>query len=75
MTNHNEEIEHLHVNTGGKQLSEKEFKEMEDFINSSEFKEMIEKSKEQHKRVMESKITERTKMWLKASSWRFNINI
>lgn len=60
MTN-DEEIEHLHVNTGGKQLSAEELKEVNDFVNSEQFKDMVREAKEQSKRVKESKITERTK--------------
>lgn len=66
MTN-DEEIEHLHVNTGGKQLSAEELKEVNDFVNSEQFKDMVREAKEQSKRVKESKITERTKFWLTAS--------
>ncbi|HFV7448134.1 TPA: hypothetical protein ACH94W_002412 [Staphylococcus aureus] len=40
------EIEHLHINTGGKELTQ----------------EQIEEAKESRQRVMESKITDRTKM-------------
>lgn len=61
MTN-DKEIEHLHVNTGGKQLSAEELKEAQGFFKSDEFKEMVKKSKEQHKRVRGSKITKRTKI-------------
>ncbi|PNY86528.1 MULTISPECIES: hypothetical protein [Staphylococcus] len=57
-----EEFEHFHVNTGGKKLSEEQIKEVQDFMKSKEFKKMIEETNEKHKRVMESKITDRTKM-------------
>lgn len=57
-----EEFEHFHVNTGGKKLSEEQIKEVRDFMKSKEFKKMIEETNEKHKRVMESKITDRTKM-------------
>ncbi|WP_176293857.1 hypothetical protein [Staphylococcus epidermidis] len=56
--NNNKKVEHLHVNTGGKQLSKEELKEVQDFLKSDEFKEMVKKSKEQDKRVKESKIAE-----------------
>ena len=57
--NRNKEFEHIHINTGGKQFSEEELKEAQDFMKSDEVKKEIEKAKAQHKRVMESKITER----------------
>ncbi|UNB47628.1 hypothetical protein KM149_06925 [Staphylococcus coagulans] len=57
-----EEFEHFHVNTGGKKLSEEELKETQDFMHSDEFKKMIEETNEKHKRVMESNITDRTKI-------------
>ncbi|PCF79242.1 hypothetical protein [Staphylococcus delphini] len=60
--NMTEDIEHFHVNTGGKRLTEDQMKEIQDFMNSDEFKKMIEEANEKHKKVMESKITDRTKM-------------
>lgn len=60
--NNNEEIENLHINIGRKQLSEEEIKEVNDFVNSEQFKDMVREAKEQSKRVRESKITERTKI-------------
>ncbi|HBO2457070.1 TPA: hypothetical protein L4H46_006319 [Pseudomonas aeruginosa] len=46
MTDHNEKVDHLHINTGGKQLSEDELKEVQEFMKSDEFKRMIEKAEE-----------------------------
>ncbi|HBC4492038.1 TPA: hypothetical protein O1956_001881 [Staphylococcus aureus] len=57
-----EEIEHLHINTGGKELTQEQIEEVKSFIDSQEFKDMIQQAKESRQRVMESKITERTKM-------------
>ncbi|EZY60313.1 hypothetical protein V060_02628 [Staphylococcus aureus R0294] len=57
-----EEVEHLHINTGGKELSQEQIEEAKAFIDSQEFKDMIREAKESRQRVMESKITERTKM-------------
>lgn len=45
-----EEFGYVHINTGGKEFSDEEIEEM------------IEKSKESHKRVIESKITDKTKI-------------
>lgn len=56
------EIEHLHINTGGKELTQEQIEEAKAFIESQDFKDMIEQAKESHQRVMNSKITERTKM-------------
>lgn len=56
------EIEHLHINTGGKELSQEQIEEAKAFVESQEFKDMIRETKESRQRVMESKITERTKM-------------
>lgn len=67
-----EEIEHLHINTGGKELTQEQIEEAKAFIDSQGFKDMIREAKESRQRVMESKITERTKMWLIAPVWRFN---
>lgn len=57
-----EEIEHLHINTSGKELTQEQIEEAKAFIESQDFKDMIEQAKESHQRVMNSKITERTKM-------------
>ncbi|WP_088815093.1 hypothetical protein [Staphylococcus argenteus] len=57
-----EEIEHIHINTGRKKLKQEEIEEANAFIESQEFKDMIREAKESHQRVMESEITERTKM-------------
>ncbi|URH52546.1 hypothetical protein M8789_10240 [Staphylococcus aureus] len=57
-----EEIEHLHINTGGKELTQEQIEEVKSFIDGQEFKDMIQQAKESRQRVMESKITERTKM-------------
>lgn len=65
-----EEIEHIHINTGRKKLTQEEIEEANAFIESQEFKDMIREAKESHQRVMESEITERTKMWLTAPVWR-----
>ncbi len=62
MTNIDDQFDHIHVNTGGKILSEDELKELYDYLESDEFKKMIEESDAMHKRVMESKITKDTKM-------------
>ncbi|MCD1012618.1 hypothetical protein I5D19_00005, partial [Staphylococcus aureus] len=56
------EIEHLHINTGGKELTQEQIEEAKAFIDSQEFKDMIREAKESHQRVMESKITDRTKL-------------
>lgn len=69
------EIEHLHINTGGKELTQEQIEEAKSFIDSQGFKDMIREAKESRQRVMESKITDRTKMWLIAPIWCFNINI
>lgn len=55
-------IEHLHINTGGKELTQEQIEEAKAFIDSQEFKDMIREAKESHQRVMESKITDRTKL-------------
>ncbi len=57
-----EEFGYVHINTGGKEFSDEEIEEVKECLRSKELEEMIEKSKESHKRVMESKITDRTKM-------------
>lgn len=67
------EIEHLHINTGGKELTQEQIEEAKAFIDSQGFKDMIREAKESRQRVMESKITDRTKMWLIAPIWCFNI--
>lgn len=64
------EIEHLHINTGGKELTQEQIEEAKAFIDSQGFKDMIREAKESRQRVMESKITDRTKMWLTAPMWR-----
>lgn len=64
------EIEHLHINTGGKELTQEQIEEAKSFIDSQGFKDMIREAKESRQRVMESKITDRTKMWLTAPMWR-----
>ncbi|HFQ2011974.1 TPA: hypothetical protein ACILA3_002161 [Staphylococcus aureus] len=56
------EIEHLHINTCGKELTQEQIEEAKAFIDSQEFKDMIREAKESHQRVMESKITDRTKL-------------
>lgn len=53
-----------------KKLTQEEIEEANAFIESQEFKDMIREAKESHQRVMESEITERTKMWLTAPVWR-----
>lgn len=62
MTNIDDQFDHIHVNTGGKRLSKEEWDELYDYLNSDEFKKMIEETDAMHKRVMESKITKDTKM-------------
>ena len=64
------EIENLHINTGGKELTQEQIEEAKSFIDSQGFKDMIREAKESRQRVMESKITERTKMWLITPMWR-----
>lgn len=57
-----EEFGYVHINTGDKKLSDEEVEEVKDYLRSKKFKRMIKKSDENHRRVMESKITDRTKM-------------
>ncbi|HDD0044592.1 TPA: hypothetical protein PBM02_000634 [Staphylococcus aureus] len=57
-----EEIEHIHINTGRKKLTQEEIEEANAFIESQEFKNMVKQAKESRQRVMNSKITNRTKM-------------
>ncbi|HCZ0435304.1 TPA: hypothetical protein ACK09T_000933 [Staphylococcus aureus] len=57
-----EEIEHIHINTGRKKLTQEEIEEANAFIESQEFKNMVKQAKESRQRVMNSKITSRTKM-------------
>ncbi|GAB5756913.1 hypothetical protein JMUB7514_27580 [Staphylococcus aureus] len=40
------EIEHLHINTGGKELTQEQIEEAKAFIDSQEFKDMIREAKE-----------------------------
>ncbi|AIA08763.1 TPA: hypothetical protein OT052_001343 [Staphylococcus aureus] len=56
------EIEHLHINTGGKEFTQEQIEEAKAFIESQEFKDMIREAKESRQRVMEYKITDRTKL-------------
>ncbi|PTH91952.1 hypothetical protein BU108_07740 [Staphylococcus xylosus] len=57
-----EEFGYVHINTGVKELSDEEVEEMKEYLRGKDFKEMVKKSEESHRRVRESKITERTKM-------------
>lgn len=57
-----EDFDCVHINTGGKKLSDEELEEAKEFLRSEEFTKMREKAIESHRRVMESKITDRTKM-------------
>ncbi|RTX78582.1 hypothetical protein EKQ61_06370 [Staphylococcus gallinarum] len=57
-----EEFDFLHINTGGKELSHEELEEAKEFLKSKQVKQMIHKTEESHRRVMESKITDRTVM-------------
>lgn len=57
-----EEFGYVHINTGDKKLSNKEVEEVKDYLRSIKFERMIKKADESHRRVMESKITNRTKM-------------
>ncbi|HDF0961919.1 TPA: hypothetical protein PEC91_000355 [Staphylococcus aureus] len=57
-----EEIEHIHINTGRKKLTQEEIEEANAFIETQEFKNMVKQAKESRQRVMNSKITNRTKM-------------
>ncbi|HDT6320389.1 TPA: hypothetical protein QFY44_002159 [Staphylococcus aureus] len=56
------EIEHIHANTGEKKLTQEEIEEANAYINSQEFKDMVKQARESRERVMNSKITNRTKM-------------
>jgi len=62
MTMNYEEFDCVHINTGGKKLSNEEIEEAKDYLKSNQFKDMVKKSKDNHDKVMESKITDRTKM-------------
>lgn len=53
-----------------KGIFQDQIEEAKAFIDSQEFKDMIRKAKESRQRVMESKITHRTKIWLTAPVWR-----
>ncbi|HHE7735242.1 TPA: hypothetical protein ACPFLG_002368 [Staphylococcus aureus] len=55
-------MEHIHINTGRKKLTQEEIEEANAFIESQEFKNMVKQAKESRQRVMNSKITNRTKM-------------
>ncbi|KRG10526.1 MULTISPECIES: hypothetical protein [Staphylococcus] len=57
-----EEFGYVHINTGGKKLSDEEVEEAKEFLRSKKIERIIKKSDESHRRVMESKITDRTKM-------------
>lgn len=57
-----EEFGYVHINTGGKTLSDEEIEEAKDFLRSKNFKKLVDKANESHRRVMESKITDRTIM-------------
>lgn len=57
-----EEFGYVHIDTGDKKLSNKEVEEVKDYLRSIKFERMIKKADESHRRVMESKITNRTKM-------------
>ncbi|MFC1256488.1 MULTISPECIES: hypothetical protein [Staphylococcus] len=57
-----EEFGYVHINTSGKKLSDEEVEEVKNYLRSKKFEKMIKKSDESHRRVMESKITDKTKM-------------
>lgn len=57
-----EEFGYVHINTNDKKLSDEEVEEVKDYLRSIKFERMIKKADESHRRVMESKITNRTKM-------------
>lgn len=57
-----EEFGYVHINTGDKQLSDQEIEETKEFLRSKKFERMIRKTEENHSKVMESKITDRTKI-------------
>ncbi|MRF37173.1 hypothetical protein GIJ44_25120 [Staphylococcus sp. KY49P] len=57
-----EEFGYVHINTGAKELSDEEVEEAKEFLRSKKFERMIRKSEESHRRVMESKITDKTIM-------------
>ncbi|MDN6413709.1 hypothetical protein OXR01_07125 [Staphylococcus gallinarum] len=58
----NEEFGYVHFNTGGKELSDDEVEEMKEWLRSKKSEKVMRKSEETHRRVMESKITDRTIM-------------
>lgn len=67
---------YVHINTGGKELSDEEVEEMKEYLRGKDFKGMVKKSEESHRRVMESKITDRTIIWMNLSYYKhFNIKI
>lgn len=57
-----EEFGYVHVNTGGKQLSEDEIEEVKEWLRSKDLEKMTKKAEESRRRVEESKITDRTVM-------------
>lgn len=57
-----EEFGYVHINTGDKQLSDKEIEETKEFLRSKKFERMIRKTEENHNKVMKSKITDKTKI-------------
>lgn len=57
-----EEFGYIHINTNGKKLSDEEMEEVKVYLRSEKIERMIKNSDENHRRVMKSKITDRTKM-------------
>ncbi|WP_347099659.1 hypothetical protein [Staphylococcus ureilyticus] len=57
-----EEFGYVHINTGGKELTDEEVEEAKEYLRSKKFQRMLEETTENHHKVMESKITDRTKM-------------
>lgn len=56
-----------------KGIFQEQIEEAKAFVESEEFKNMVKEARESHQRVMESKITDRTKLWLTTPVWRFDI--
>ncbi|WP_454910036.1 hypothetical protein [Staphylococcus saprophyticus] len=57
-----EEFGYVHINTGGKELSDEEVEEAKEWLRGKDFEEMMKRADENHRKVMESKITDRTKL-------------
>ncbi|MEB6277536.1 hypothetical protein [Staphylococcus gallinarum] len=57
-----EEFGYVHINTGGKELTEDEVEEVKEWFRSIDFEVMTRKAEESRRRVEKSKITDRTVM-------------